>query len=130
RAGFGDGPLPAPAPLGEPGGGTDRLERPLRFFAPRLEQIGRAVPMMAAAVARHAAGVQQIVIVDPAPGAPSLVEAIRREYLPFAITLRVDVENKRRLAGSVPFVAAMEPVGGASAAYVCHHFTCRQPVTT
>jgi len=30
----------------------------------------------------------------------------------------------------LPFVAAMEPVDGTTAAYVCRNFTCRQPVTT
>ena len=34
------------------------------------------------------------------------------------------------LESRLPFVAAMEPVNGATAAYVCRNFTCRQPVTT
>ena len=41
---------------------TDRIERTLRFFGARLEQLGRAVPMMAAALSVYTAGVQQIVI--------------------------------------------------------------------
>src|SRR5919197_1173928 len=39
----------------------DRIERTLRLFGSRLEQAGRAVPMMAAAVSTYLAGVQQIV---------------------------------------------------------------------
>jgi len=114
----------------------DRIERTLRYFATRLEQAGRAVPMMAAALSTHTAGVQQIVIVDPPAGAgqtsggEALARAVAREYLPFAIVLRVSAERQRPLAGSLPFIASMRPIDGAAAAYVCQRFTCRQPVTT
>jgi hypothetical protein len=114
----------------------DRIDRTLRYFATRLEQAGRAVPMMAAALSTHTAGVQQIVIVDPPVGAgqtsggEGLTRAVAREYLPFAIVLRVSAERQRSLAGSLPFIASMRPVDGVAAAYVCQRFTCRQPVTT
>ena len=42
---------------------TDRIERTLRLFGTRLEQMGRGVPMMAAALSAYTAGLQQIVIV-------------------------------------------------------------------
>jgi uncharacterized protein YyaL (SSP411 family) len=42
---------------------TSRIERTLRLFGTRLEQMGRAVPMMAAALSTYIAGLQQIVIV-------------------------------------------------------------------
>jgi uncharacterized protein YyaL (SSP411 family) len=58
------------------------------------------------------------------------VQAVALEYLPFAITIHVTPERLRALAASLPFIAAMQPVDGASAAYVCRNFTCRQPVTT
>jgi uncharacterized protein YyaL (SSP411 family) len=115
---------------------ADRIDRTLRYFATRLEQAGRAVPMMAAALSTHTAGLQQIVIVDApagagqATGADDLARAVAREYLPFAIVLRVSAERHRSLAGSLPFIASMQPVDGAAAAYVCQRFTCRQPVTT
>ena len=51
-------------------------------------------------------------------------------YLPFAIQLRVTPERQRALGGSLPFLEAMRPVAGITAAYVCRDFTCRQPVTT
>ena len=114
----------------------DRIDRTLRYFATRLEQAGRAVPMMAAALSTHIAGLQQIVIVDPGPGAgqtsgaDDLARAVAREYLPFAIVLRVSAESQRSLAGSLPFMASMRPIDGAAAAYVCQRFICRQPVTT
>jgi uncharacterized protein YyaL (SSP411 family) len=91
--------------------------------------MGRGVPMMAAALSTRLAGVQQIVIVA-GRGDGALERAIALSYLPFAIELRVTPDTQRALAGSLPFVAAMQPVDGATAVYVCRDFTCRQPVTT
>ncbi|HEV8209954.1 MAG TPA: thioredoxin domain-containing protein [Vicinamibacterales bacterium] len=108
---------------------ADRIERTLRLFATRLEQMGRGVPMMAAALSTHLAGVQQIVIAE-GEGGDALDRAVAMQYLPFAIQLRVPAAARNALAGSLPFIAAMQPVAGITAAYVCRDFTCRQPVTT
>jgi uncharacterized protein YyaL (SSP411 family) len=100
--------------------------------------------MMAAALSTYLAGIQQIVIVEAAhegisdtsveregfSRASDLLRTVVLEYLPFAITLRVTPDRQRALAASLPFIAAMQPVNGASAAFVCRRFTCRQPVTT
>jgi len=45
---------------------ADRIERRSSCSGTRLEQIGRAVPMMAAALSTYLAGIQQIVIVEAA----------------------------------------------------------------
>ena len=110
-------------------GWTERVDRTLRLFGTRLEQIGRAVPMMAAALSTHLAGVRQIVIVGDANG-DALERAMASRYLPFGITMRLTRQQQRRLAAALPFIAAMDPVDGAAAAYVCSGFTCRAPVTT
>jgi uncharacterized protein YyaL (SSP411 family) len=111
-------------------GWSDRVERTFKLFGSRLEQMGRAVPMMAAALSRFVAGTRQIVVVDGADGDGELECAVRRRYLPFAIALHVDDRSRGRLAASLPFVAAMSSIDGKAAAYVCEDFTCRQPVTT
>jgi uncharacterized protein YyaL (SSP411 family) len=95
---------------------------------------------MAAALSAYTAGLSQIVIVegrgDPAAGASppadhdALDRALALHYLPFSVQLHVTSEGQRALAGSLPFLSAMTPVGGATAAYVCRDFTCRPPVTT
>jgi uncharacterized protein len=108
---------------------TDRIERTLRLFGTRLEQMGRGVPMMAAALSAYTAGLKQIVIVE-GEGDDSLDRAVAMTYLPFSIQLRVTSERQRALAGSLPFLEPMRPVDGVTAAYVCRDFTCRQPVTT
>jgi uncharacterized protein YyaL (SSP411 family) len=107
----------------------ERIARTLRLFATRLEQMGRGVPMMAAALSSHLAGVQQIVVVD-GEGGDALDRFLAMRYLPFAIQLRLTPETQRALGGSLPFLAAMRPLAGITAAYVCRDFTCRQPVTT
>jgi uncharacterized protein YyaL (SSP411 family) len=111
----------------------ERIESTLRLFGTRLEQMGRGVPMMAAALSTYIAGMQQIVIVEgeaPVGQDVPFDRALASMYLPFAIQLRVAIDTQRRLAGSLPFIAAMQPVNGATAAYVCRNFTCRQPVTS
>jgi uncharacterized protein YyaL (SSP411 family) len=86
--------------------------------------------MMAAALSTYVAGLRQVVIVEGTGDDDSLDRTVSLSYLPFAIQLHVTPEGQRALAASLPFVEAMRPVEGATAAYVCRDFTCRQPVTT
>jgi uncharacterized protein YyaL (SSP411 family) len=115
---------------------SDRIDRTLKLFGARLEQIGRAVPMMAAALSTYTAGVQQIVIVEAegpevAPSSSTqLVRAVALRHLPFALVLRVNAGQRRALAGRLPLVAAMQPVDGATAVYICRNFACEAPVTS
>jgi len=105
---------------------TDRVEKSLRLFAPRLEQMGRAVPMMAAALSNRLAGIRQVVIVGDA-GAEELERTVSRLYLPSTIVLRLSAAQQAALAGLLPIVAAMKPVDGRAAAYVCRDFACGAP---
>jgi uncharacterized protein YyaL (SSP411 family) len=107
---------------------TRRVERTLRLFGARLEQMGRAVPMMAAALSTWLAGVQQIVLAGDEPARQHLARVVARRYLPFAITIEIRDEHRDRLAALMPFLAAMKPSSGA-AAYVCRDFTCQAPVS-
>jgi uncharacterized protein len=113
-----------------------RIDRTLRAFGERLEQLGRGVPMMACALSTYVAGVQQIVVIDGdgEPSSASAAEAgidgvLGRRYLPFAIQLRLTREQQRRLSDSLPFIAAMTAVGGKMTVYVCRDRTCRAPAT-
>jgi uncharacterized protein YyaL (SSP411 family) len=102
-----------------------KIEKTLRLFAARLEQVGRAVPMMGAALSTYVAGPQQVVVVGDANGGP-LSRVIGRRYLPFAVTLGLSVEQQARLASKLPLLASMK----SSAAYVCRNFTCRPPAAS
>ena len=113
---------------------TERIDRTLRAFGERLERLGRGVPMMAAALSTHLAGVQQIVIVEGAKGAAAAATSALNARSAAAICrLRFSSgsrgERQRRLAGSLPFIAAMTPVDGKTAVYVCRDRTCRAPAT-
>jgi uncharacterized protein YyaL (SSP411 family) len=109
--------------LVDDGGWAERIERTLRLFGTRLEQAGRAVPMMAAALSAYVAGPQQIVITD-GEGSEAFERAVARRYLPFATTLPPR-ESQGALAASAPVLAAMRPVDGRAAAYVCRQFACQ-----
>jgi uncharacterized protein YyaL (SSP411 family) len=108
---------------------SDRIDRTLAYFGQRLTQVGRAVPMMAAALSARTAGLCQIVLVGSAPGRHAFDRVVGERYLPFAVTLSVDADAQRALTERLPWVAAMRPAGEA-AAYLCREFTCRQPAAS
>jgi uncharacterized protein YyaL (SSP411 family) len=108
---------------------TDRIERTLGAFRERLEQLGRGVPMMAAALSTYVAGVQQVVVIEGQVGQEGLEQALGRRYLPFAMQLRLTSARQRRLGGLLPFIVAMAPVHGKTSVYVCRDRTCRAPAT-
>src|SRR6266851_1114576 len=107
-----------------------RIERTLRLFGARLDQMGRGVPMMAAALSTFVAGTTQIIIINGANSDREMERTVASHYLPFAISLHVAAQTQRRLADSLPFVAAMRPVDGKTTVYVCKDFSCKQPATT
>jgi uncharacterized protein YyaL (SSP411 family) len=109
---------------------TERIQKTFQCFGSRIEQMGRAVPMMAAALATQLAGMRQVVVVSGDGTGGDLGIAITRSYLPFALTLNLSADRQTALAPTLPFVASMRPMGGMPAAYVCRDFTCRAPVTT
>jgi uncharacterized protein YyaL (SSP411 family) len=106
-----------------------RIDRTLRLFGPRLEQLGRAVPMMGAALSTALAGLQQIVLAGREPERAGLARVVARKYLPFAVTIPLSEPFRARVAALMPLVAAMHPPEGGAAAYVCRNFACQAPVS-
>jgi uncharacterized protein YyaL (SSP411 family) len=106
-----------------------RIERTLRLFAPRLSEMGRAVPMMAAAYEMYLAGVSQVVVAGDGEAADALFDAAAGPYRPFTLTLAVPDAARAGLAASAPFLALMAQAGGEPAAYVCRDFACQAPTT-
>src|SRR5262249_11660645 len=109
---------------------ADRIEKTFLYFGSRLEQMGRAVPMVAAALATQLAGVRQVIVVSSGEAGNDRSTLVARSYLPFVLNLNLSSDRQAALARALPFVAAMHPVNGMPAAYVCRNFTCRAPVTT
>ncbi len=107
----------------------DHIERTLRLFSTRLEKMGRAVPMMAAAVSTYIAGIQQVIIVGD-DDARSLERVVGAHYRPFTLTLTLNAAQQAALVPLAPFVGAMAPSSDRAAAYVCRDFVCRAPVAS
>jgi uncharacterized protein YyaL (SSP411 family) len=114
--------------LVEASGWSDKVERTLRLFGARLEQIGRAVPMMAAALSTYWAGLQQIVIVG-SEGRADLERAVGSRYRPFSIALALE-HNQDALAKIAPWIGAMKSIDDKATAFVCRNFACERPVTS
>jgi uncharacterized protein len=109
-----------------------RAERTLARYGPRAGAAARAIPMMLAALsAWHAEHAQIAIVGDPADERSLALKAeLARHYLPFAVTFDVVPGLQQQALGQrLPYVAAMTATEGP-AAYVCRHFTCRQPATT
>jgi uncharacterized protein YyaL (SSP411 family) len=110
-----------------------RAEQTLARYGPRLGHAARVVPMMMAVLSAWHAGHGQIVIVGE-PGSAdtcALGDELARHYLPFTVTVPIAPgPGQQAVARVLSFAAAMRPVDGRAAAYVCRHFSCRQPVTT
>ncbi|MFN7982389.1 MAG: thioredoxin domain-containing protein [Vicinamibacterales bacterium] len=107
---------------------TMRIEQTLGLYGPRLGQMGRAVPMMASALATYSAGLQQIVVVGQGADAAALRHVVAARYLPFAISLALEGPPDARLSEIAPFLHAFGQRTDA-AAYVCRDFTCRAPIS-
>ena len=109
---------------------ADKIERTFRCSAPRLEQMGRAVPMMAAALSTYVAGLQQITIVRGNGEVSELEQAVMTRYLPFALTFSLTPDQQRELGAAIPIMGAMKPIGGASDRIRVPGFRVPPPVTS
>jgi hypothetical protein len=87
--------------------------------------------MMLAGLSTWHATASQIVVLGSAEETLPLRREIARQYLPFALLVPVTPgEPQRAIAASLPFVGAMQQVGGRATAFVCRSFTCGEPVNT
>jgi uncharacterized protein YyaL (SSP411 family) len=68
---------------------------------------------------------------DPAaPDTEALLKVARERYLPGGtILLRPPGRDAGEIGKLAPFIKEMKPLKGKAAAYVCRHFSCREPVT-
>jgi uncharacterized protein YyaL (SSP411 family) len=106
---------------------AERIERTLALFSSHL---GRAVPMMLAALSTYHAGMPQVVVAGDAaaPDTAALFEAVRRRYQPSAIVVPVFADARDALVRVLPWLAGMVTRDGRATAYVCRDFACQAPV--
>ncbi len=108
-----------------------KVERTLARYGARAGKAARVIPMMLAGLSTWHAGVTQVVVLGSGAAATALRAEAARHYLPFALMVPVAPgDPQRTLAGTMPFIEAMQQTGGRATAFVCRDFTCREPVTT
>ena len=107
----------------------ERIERTLALFR---DHLGRAVPMVLAALSTYHAGVPQVVVAGDAEAADThaLLAAVGAVYRPSALVVPALTGGHDALARVLPWVKDMGMRDGRATAYVCRDFTCRAPVHT
>jgi hypothetical protein len=108
---------------------ADRAAEAIRSFGGRLEEQGRAVPFMAAALETSIAGGEQIVIVGhrDADDTRAMWVAAHKQYRPFAVITQFNPSEQQALAVHMPWVADMTMIDDKATAYVCRGFACDAP---
>jgi len=108
------------------------IERAFGMFAPRLEQSGRTVPMMIAALSAYHAGMSQIVVAGDANAdtTRALLQVVRARYLPFAVVVPIDGigDPGSGIRKLLPWTEPM--LRDTPTAYVCRNFSCSAPATS
>ena len=108
---------------------VQKIERTLSAFASRAAQMGRAVPMMLAALSTYHAGMPQLVLVGDEAGVQPLLEVTRGRYRPTSVIVRMGPARGDTLAELLPWTSAMTMRDGRATAYLCRDFACDAPVT-
>ena len=110
---------------------AERAAAALASFGGRLDEQGRAVPFMAAALSSSLSGSDQIVIVGrrDAEDTRAMWLAANSTYRPFAMVVLADPSEQEALARHMPWVKDMKMIDGRATAYVCREFTCSAPST-
>ena len=108
-----------------------RADEAMASFGARLDGMGRAVPLMAAAVSTAIAPSEQIVIIGRAGAADarSMWAAANRRYRPFAVMTLVTPDTQSALAVQMPWISDMRMIDGKATAFVCRGFVCDAPST-
>jgi hypothetical protein len=107
----------------------EKAETVLRLFAEPMAQQPFGFASMLGVVDFYAQQPLEIVVVAApnAPGLESLLEQIRRVYLPNRTLSVVDPRNPGRVPEPVQ---GKGQIAGRPTVYVCHRMTCSAPVTT
>jgi uncharacterized protein YyaL (SSP411 family) len=106
--------------------------RTLAAFERRLSLAPSALPQMLAAGEFLLSHPRQIVVAGDrgAADTQALLRTIHTRFMPNRVLMLVDSQETRtRLAQDVPEIAAMKPLHGRAAAYVCRDYACQLPVS-
>jgi hypothetical protein len=109
----------------------ERADDVFRALSSRLKEIPHAVPALVAAWDFGRQPPLQIIVAGEASAleTQALLRVVRGRHLPFKVVLLADERNKAALGGRLPWFAAMGPIEGRAAAYVCREKACERPTT-
>ena len=110
---------------------VDRARRTLERYGPEIGRAVRVMPLMVSNIVLWHTPDTEIVVAGNAGEAATIAleRVLARHYLPASVVVPLrSGEARNALARRLPWLAAMDARAGA-AAYVCHNFTCRTPVT-
>jgi len=109
---------------------AEKIDRTLRLFGDRVATLGRAVPMMLAALSSYHAGIWQLVIAGRMDDEPmrEMMQMAGRAYLPFTVVVPIVPEHRDALQRVVPWIDGYAK--GTTTAFICRGFTCEAPTTS
>lgn len=111
---------------GQPHFATE-AEELIRAFSGEIEKNSMVYPLVLTALDFHFGPSFEIVISGENPG--TMLEAIRKPFLPRKVVLHRTAENAELLAGLAPYTEFQVPLGDDATVYVCEDFACRLPTT-
>jgi uncharacterized protein len=102
-----------------------------RLMRDNLKRYGSAFGRLLCALDFHLSTPKEIAIVGEAGGdeTRALLREVWGRYLPNKVVAQAAVGDARA-SELVPLLLDRKAVGGRATAYVCEHYTCRQPVTS
>jgi len=110
----------------------DRARKTIDAFAPTAAHFASAMPQLLVAADFSLSKPRQIVVAGKIDneGTRALLKEVHRHFLPNKILVLADAgDGQKFFAEKNEAIAAMSPVDGKPAAYVCENFTCKAPVT-
>jgi hypothetical protein len=107
-----------------------KAEEVFALFAGNLEHRPVVMPFMVAALDRSSQKPIQVVIAGSreSPGSDRFTRELFTKYLPDRTVVYADGGGGgEEMAGMLPFMKGMGPIGGKATGYVCRDFVCKLP---
>ena len=110
----------------------ERGRKTIDAFAATMNHFASAMPQLLVALDFASSKPRQIMIAGKidSPETKALLKEVNQHFLPNKVVMLADSGSGQKFfAEKNEAIAAMSPVDGKSAAYVCENFTCKAPVT-
>jgi uncharacterized protein YyaL (SSP411 family) len=103
-------------------------EEILQLFGGKLETEPSAHTYMLTAV-DYSLGSKEIVVSPGKKNASEIVQEIHSRFLPNKVLILATAERRQELSTLTPLIDGKNPIGGATAVYICEDFSCKRPTT-